>query len=149
MHLSMHVSSVPTACVQCSNLVCSPGLVNHSVEVPLACLRYRGGQVMTLNQVNLSVFFEEMRGIFDMSSNCCMLCGHGSKKSPASSDCPSSIKLLGICHLTVAMAKINTQLAFEYIAAMGDDAFVMRQLDRIRQPSSAEAGADVIKEVLV
>ena len=29
------------------------------------------------------------------------------------------------------MAKINTQLAFEYIAAMGDDAFVMRQLDWI------------------
>jgi len=47
------------------------------------------------------------------------------------------------------MAKINTQLVLEYTAAMGDDAFVMRQLDRIRQPSSVETGADVIKEFLV
>ena len=117
LHVSMHVSSVPTwfAC-----------LVNHSMEVPLACLR-RGGQVMTLNQVNLS--FEKMCGNFDLSLNCCM-CGHGSTKTSACSACPSSIQLLCICHLTVAMAKINTQLVLEYIAAMGDDAYVMRQLDR-------------------
>jgi len=72
-----------------------------------------------------------------------MLNGHGSNKTPA------SFKLPRICHLTLAMAKINTQLAFEYIAAMGDDAFVMRQLDRIRQPSSVDTGAEVIKEFLV
>ena len=92
-----------------------------------------------------------MCGIFDMSSNRCMLCGHGSNNAShlplLTAHHPSNC--LGICDLTVAMAKINTQLVLECIAAMGDDAFVMRQLDRIRQPSSAETGADVIKEFLV
>ena len=73
--------------------------------------------------------------------------GHGSKtKSRPHS--PSSVQLLGICHLTVAMARINTQLAFEYVAAMGDDAFVISMLDRIRLPATAEEGTDVIKEFL-
>ena len=76
-----------------------------------------------------------------------MFCGHGSKtKSRPHS--PSSVQLLGICHLTVAMARINTQLAFEYVAAMGDDAFVISMLDRIRLPATAEEGTDVIKEFL-
>ena len=46
------------------------------------------------------------------------------------------------------MARINTQLAFEYVAAMGDDAFVISMLDRIRLPATAEEGTDVIKEFL-
>ena len=113
------------ACVQCSNLVCLPGESFNGGATGL--FETGGGQVMTLNQVNLS--FEKMCGTFDLSLNCCM-CGHGSTKTSACSACPSSIQLLCICHLTVAMAKINTQLVLEYIAAMGDDAYVMRQLDR-------------------
>ena len=145
MYYSLFTACVLCICLcmcQCSNCMCPAfhfKLLAWSIQWRCHWLVWgRGGQVMTLNQVLLSVFFEEMRGIFDMSSNCCMLCGHGSKKSPASSHCPASIALLGICHLTVAMAKINTQLVLEYIAAMGDDAFVMRQLDRIRQPSSVD-----------
>ena len=46
------------------------------------------------------------------------------------------------------MARINTQLAFEYVAAMGDDAFVIAMLDRIREPSSGEQSTAVIKEFL-
>ena len=46
------------------------------------------------------------------------------------------------------MARINTQLAFEYVAAMGDDAFVIAMLDRIVEPSSGEEGTAVIKEFL-
>lgn len=141
----LHVSNASV--YACVHLVCPPGLVHHGGATGLFDLR-EGGAGHDFKSVNLSVLFWR-NDIFDMSSNCCMLCGHGSKKSSASSDCPSSSKLLGICHLTLAMAKINTQLVLEYIAAMGDDAFVMRQLDRIRQPSSVETGADVIKEFLV
>ena len=46
------------------------------------------------------------------------------------------------------MARINTQVAFEYVAAMGDDAFAIAMLGRIQVPSSAEEGTDVIKEFL-
>ena len=53
-----------------------------------------------------------------------------------------------LSNLTVAVARINTQLAFEYVAAMGDDAFVIAMLDRIHVPSSAEEGTAVIKEFL-
>ena len=75
------------------------------------------------------------------------VCGHGSK-TKSRPHCPSSVQLLGICHVTVAMARINTQVAFEYVAAMGDDAFAIAMLGRIQVPSSAEEGTDVIKEFL-
>ena len=136
MHVSLHCQVLPTwfACLGVSFM-----------EVPLACFDRQGGagrdfkSIKSLLELTLCGILLELKLVY--------VCGHGSKtKSRPHS--PSSVQLLGICHLTVAMARINTQLAFEYVAAMGDDAFVIAMLDRIHVPSSAEEGAAVIKDFL-
>ena len=133
MHVSLHCQVLPTwfAC-----------LGESFMEVPLACFGRQGGAGRNFKSIKSLLELTLCGILLDF-----MFCGHGSKtKSRPHS--PSSVQLLGICHLTVAMARINTQLAFEYVAAMGDDAFVISMLDRIRLPATAEEGTDVIKEFL-
>ena len=63
LHVSLHLSICLCMCPECSNLVCLPGQSFNGGATGL--FETGGGQVMTLNQVSL--FFEKMCGIFDLS----------------------------------------------------------------------------------